>query len=363
MYRESATFGEILFNVLLFSFLLYLSYKGLNIKVKKNRTLFLVAGIILFSVFSFWGSDYFHYLEVFQDSKTSHNIHHLEGVYESIMSWTTSYTLFRFLIWGLAFVLIWLAKKRVNISNEVFLFFFILVFLLRFSYARVSLSLAFLYLGYILIMNEGKKRLLSIIVGIVCIIAAFTFHRSIILVFVALLLSFFMRNVKIIVLSLCFLPVVFYVTGDLLYDYIIVNEVITNEDTLSAFNTYAQVTEGSTLSGGMGEAIGDFLESFSMYFALVVLFYYIHIKKLVNSKEDKLLFSSYFGVMYIASAFYFVTPMIYFRVLYLAMLPLVFITANIYHVVGRIKLFKYMVSLFILSRTYTLLYSLYCSLF
>lgn len=358
MLRESATTLEVLFNIILYGVLLYLSHVALR-KGKCQTKLLLITGIILFCAFSFWGADYFHYLEIYSGYRTSKETFHVESIYYNLILFAPSYLVYRLIIWGGAFSALWVSKSKMLISNATFLFFFVLVYLLRFSYARASLAMAILFLGYVLINND-KNRLISLFFGMSFIAISFLFHRSIVLAMAGLVFSFFIRNRITAIIAICILPLVFYVTNNVLYDYIVLNSLIENEDTLSAFNLYTQ-TDGEVIVGGLGERVGKFLEEFPVYLTFFILFYQIVIKKIDNTHITVVLFSSFMGMLYVATAFYFITPIIYRRVLFLTMLPLAFLLARIYPLIKGKKYYKYIVYSFIISQSYCLIYSFYCT--
>ena len=80
---------------------------------------------IVFVLFSFWGSDWFHYLDLYPNLLRGEK-GHMEDVYVFIaQKLSFGYISFRFLIWGTGLIMYCLMVKRLSIDTDLALFFFL----------------------------------------------------------------------------------------------------------------------------------------------------------------------------------------------------------------------------------------------
>lgn len=135
----------------------------------------------VFCLFSFWGADWFGYLQYFIWAKSGG----IEQVpMESFYLWLldevcTNYLLFRVIVWGVALGLFIFTIKRLRLNIGVALFFFCSIYLIYFSYARASLAMSLLFAGYSLLWeHNGKIVLRNRLIGVVLIGLAFFCHKS-----------------------------------------------------------------------------------------------------------------------------------------------------------------------------------------
>ena len=180
---------------------------------RKRRNLFFL--ILVFCLFSFWGADWFGYLYNYHDIRKGFGEHvPLEDVYHWIAEHSPYYLVFRLVIWGGALLLFYKTLNRLSIDKDIALFFFCTIFLIWFSYARVSLAIAMLCYGYSLLYNDGNKvRVKNIIIGIAIILLSFFFHKSAAFGIVAIIFSMIIRNMKrsgAVIVLLAFPLVVFF---------------------------------------------------------------------------------------------------------------------------------------------------------
>ena len=177
----------------------------------------------VFCVFAIWAGDFYHYhdiLERMQDIDlrflTGHEA--LERPYfylASIVGY--DYFLWRAGVWGLALIAIKILSDRLvsDSDRSRFFFFFIIYSIILFSYARVSLAFSLAFLGFSFIVKtpkEGKRKFLSIVIGILIVAASMTLHRSakfLLIIFPVSLISLTKRNLRwiILILPLMFLAV------------------------------------------------------------------------------------------------------------------------------------------------------------
>lgn len=356
MNQQSATIEELLLCGLLYAVMLYIAYKN-RVENKRRQNIILIIGIVLLCLFSFWGSDYFHYLEAFQSYKHARDIYHIEEAYMPIFAFSPSYSLFRFIIWGTAFALLYYSREVLNIEKSVFLFAFVYLYLFRFSYARVSLSIAMIMFGYALIISKTKLRLWVVLLGLAIMFLSIRFHKSAILAIVGVAIGIVLTKKQYINLILLFLPLAIFFVNDYLYGFIIDKSLIEDELTLNAFNLYTQNVGSSTGRIGLGEIVFYTLETTAVYYMLYILYKFIYVKKIKTSRTIRLLFSATLGMVFLATSFAFTTPIIYKRILIMSMAPMVFSLSSIYDKIKNMTATKIGITLFILYQIYNILYN------
>lgn len=134
--------------------------------------------IVLFFIFAFWGNDFFHiaiaYSYIANGGRT-----HMESIYVWIMqNLCPEYMSFRLLIWGGSLVLFHLAIKTLGVNKYLAWAVFVPISLLWGSYARVTLSMAFMFYAYALWNSEGGKPFLKKVLAILMLISSYYFHKT-----------------------------------------------------------------------------------------------------------------------------------------------------------------------------------------
>ena len=118
--------GLVLFNIFILLLLFFILKEALEpphmVSLAKYRfALFLC---VIFCVFSFWGTDWFHYLEKFPMLQSGEK-GHMEDIYAWIaQNLSPNYIIFRLIIWGGAFFLFIKTLKNLDISIDLALLFF-----------------------------------------------------------------------------------------------------------------------------------------------------------------------------------------------------------------------------------------------
>lgn len=167
-------------NILMFA-VAYISFKPAYDSVHTlSRTRAFVGGvmIVLFSVFAFWGNDFFHIANAYSYISNGGNTH-MEDIYVWFMQnlcW--DYLSFRVLVWGGTLLLFYLALKELNIQTATAWFVFIPIGLLWESYARVSLAMAMMYYAHALWNTRKRKSLIRKLLAIAILGASYYLHKS-----------------------------------------------------------------------------------------------------------------------------------------------------------------------------------------
>ncbi|MBO7067097.1 MAG: hypothetical protein J6W52_00210 [Bacteroidaceae bacterium] len=179
---------------------------------------------MIFCLFSFWGTDWFHYAEMYINLVYMDGFNtSLENVYYFIANYLSpNYLVFRAIIWGGALYLLCLLFRHVSIRGDLLLAIFCALWLLDFSYGRVVMSYTMMYLGGAVLMKPVRgKMLLSLMLGIILLVLSLFFHKSAVfgVVLVLLALSPRLLNNRTFALVLMMYPFVLLLVQLLLMQF------------------------------------------------------------------------------------------------------------------------------------------------
>lgn len=134
--------------------------------------------IMLFSIFAFWGNDFFH-MAISYSYIASGGFTHMEAIYVWIMQNVChDYMSFRLLIWGCSLLLFHLSIKASGVNKYTAWAVFVPISLLWESYSRATLSMAFMFYAYSLWNYKGKRSFIRKLFAIPILLASFYFHKS-----------------------------------------------------------------------------------------------------------------------------------------------------------------------------------------
>ena len=339
----------------------------------KARSYFFL--IFLFCMFSMWASDWYHYLEEFEMVKSYGALHiNLESFYIWLIeSVCTNYMQFRFIIWGAAVYILYLLFRRISLPLELLIFVFCGIWLIWFSYARVSLAMALIFLGYSLWYKPiGTRKLLSRCIAIAVMCSAFFFHKSaafgIAVAFFAIASEKFSKKTTIIYLIL--LPLLVILIRGYIVDFLYM-DFDSSENELQANLAAGQrnFTEISSSTKGLGSIIRDFFE-LAVYYVISYLCLIYSLKKKnelshVPSELDAFVRICFFLILF-ASIFAFNlgfnTSTIYRRFILFSFIPCTVAICYFHYYKLFPKITPKVIQLGIIGMFYTIFYSLYCTL-
>lgn len=352
----------IFFDILIFIVLYFTSTSNLRYN-KRSTNFVIIFGILLFCLFSFWGTDYFHYKEIFNNYKQFNAQSNLEPIYFIFCDIAPSYFFFRLLVWGIAVYLLNKTLHRLQITRSIFLYLFICFFLLRFSYARVSLAMVILFWGYsYLIKPIAKVPTMSRILGIILIMLSCFFHKSIVMAVVLFPFTFIkLTKFRIGILVILF-PILAYIVDNYLFVYVLTSGYL-KEDSIemSAFLNYSQMDQAQR---GIGAKLAFILELFPLYAIVLYLIYKQIVHKQTLNNEYSRLLTYAFAILYCSSLFAFIkigSDVFYYRYMYMMYIPLILYIASYLCKYGRTKILTIICAIAVLAQLYQLLYSLYIS--
>lgn len=163
----------------------------------------------LFAVFAFHTGDFAHYAELVIYIKKWGDITHLEGFYVWLARLLHgNYFLWRLVVWGCFFYLLYLTLKKLHRDNFLSLFLFCSILLPMSVEGRYVLGLMLFIYGFVSsLSSRGKEKFFSILL----LLCSYFLHRSIVLLFFLIPLSFVRLNRKRIIILILLFPVFVYV--------------------------------------------------------------------------------------------------------------------------------------------------------
>lgn len=321
-------FYGVIVNVILFLAIFLLLRPAFYVEMRstgKTRIILSIVLAIVFCVYAYWAGDYHHMLKAYPQIQSGYS-RHFEDVYHFVAHETgASYDVFRLIIWGMAISLIAITYKRLTVRWDLTLFFCFSFYLLYLSYARVSLAMATMFLGYSLMVKPVKRfNIFSFIVGITLIYSSIYFHHSALFGVAIISLSYILGKLKgrwKIFLLIASYPLMIFVAKWFLSDL-----YITEYDDMVDVAHTQRYLNGAELKTGLGMLLQNVLFRLPFY-----LFVYVFIKSHIDKTYKKIPNDVYafcfaaFLIISSASIFLFDlgynTYTIYYRFLNFAMIP------------------------------------------
>ncbi len=336
---------------------------------KSNRkiTIFL---FFVFSLFSFWGADWFGYIEAYQLVVNYGYEHtHMESVYVWIIqNLASNYMLFRIIVWGGALVLFYDTVRRLSVNKSLVLFIFGCAYLCWFSYARVSLAMAMAFWGASLLYKPYYKRKnVSSILGVCAIACSFFFHKTAFFAIVVVLLAYIMMhlNRRWLVVVLLLIPALVVAMQSFFGDVLPLLSAESDNESMNQIVQSGQrkidLVRGAS---GPGALIRAFFER-TPYYILAYTCYKIHVSDIYMKipKDIQFFTKVMFLIVFIASLFLFDygmdTSIFYSRFMRFSFIPASIVAAYFYG--NRIyqKQIKIAIYMAIFGAFYAMIYIFY----
>lgn len=197
---ESQTPALVISNMVLLMIIYYsLQPAYYNLEANPPKRLYLgITCIFLFTMFSFWIHDWFGYQREYlliRDSEWYRERTSLEPVYIWIIMHCPDYMVFRLAVFGSAWLFVYLIIRHLQVNRDLAWFFFGVLFLPLFAYARVSLAVVMMLYGSILICKPFKQsRILSYVLGGLLVVVSVFFHKSAAMGILVVAFSFISRT-------------------------------------------------------------------------------------------------------------------------------------------------------------------------
>lgn len=336
--------------------------------INYNKRHFVVILILLFVLFSFWGPDWFHYRDGYMNLRSG-EVGHMEDIYGWIAKYLSfNYISFRLVIWGSALYLLNAAIKKLPIKYDIALFLFGSIWLIWFSYARVSLAMSCVFLSLILFLdsNKNKKNLFT---SIILLVISVFFHKTAMFGIFCIVVAYSVNRLSKYVTLLLF-------TIAFLYLYLNINSFLNDFVSLSVdhedggFSNNIAVgqyylSNDQIRNVGIGERIAKFLEHCSYYMTLACCIQFIRKNK---REKTPLLINIFISLLIIivclssifALDFGLHTSVLFIRFIRFAMIPGIIVMAYFVEQGSIPKLTRLTIGISLISTFYALAYAFYC---
>lgn len=322
----------------------------------------------VFCLFSFWNTDWFHYQDAFPELKAGWK-GHMEEVYVWIaQNLSPNYIVFRLVIWGSAFLLFWRTINILSISKNLALFCFGTIYIIWFSYARVSLAMALVFYGYALLNSCHRSSLITKIIAISAIGVSFFFHKTAFFAIGVAIVAGVMKKYpkKAVWLMLIVFPLIVIWAKTQLSSFLLVEFDSADGDLSSYMMAGQNYMDEVRRVSGIGALIQSFLELFPHYGIAYVSFRCLRSKEVHSIPNDVKAFMLLQIVIVVASSIFAFdlgmnTSTLYVRFLRFAAIPTTILMAYLYeNKIDRV-LTKRIIALATSGTIYAMLYSFYNS--
>lgn len=310
--------------------------------------------------------DFFHLMEaVHEYNFTPGAYNYGEEIYLEIGKLTNrNYLLFRTIVWGGAFTLYCWTAKRLQVPVFYATILLCCSYIILFTYARATLAMAVYFFGVSFLCKPIKnKKLLSYIIGAVIIYASWTFHNSAIVMIVITIILLMPLRKWSIALILIGIPFIATIAKEYFYEIMIIAEE--SESAVGErMSRYSHSEGGSTIS----QTILNVFKYSSFYIPIIISTITIFTKNNIKKIPVHIirLYKVAFGIIFMASILYLFGASFYvmfYRVLFMAMIPVCLITTALYKE-GYIskKQFKWCYMPGMIFCILNILYNIYCNL-
>ena len=322
--------------------------------------------VYIFSIFGFYDTDFFHYKQIFDENLVERKANlHLENIYLLLINFIdNSYILFRIIIWGGALSLFICTIKRLQLKLNTTIFFFICIFLIKFSYSRVALAISMLFYGISFFVIPNRNKLFSYFLGMLLLILSFFLHKSAVFGLAILVLSILSirLNKKIFLIFLLLFPIAIYLSNNYLYEYIL-NMFPESTDLLyvTTIQNYMHAAEKSY--GVSGIILNTF--QYTTYYLIFLLCIITFIKKIKLPYSINIYLISCFFIIFFSTICFFSkgvnTNTIAYRLMYFIMIPAPIFLSYYYNNGIYVRYIKITYCIGFFSIFFSLLYSFYIS--
>ena len=362
------TAGLVFFNLCLLLLMYALMKKALRppyIAPPTNRTLTVLL-MFVFVLFSFWGLDWFGYQSSFEPLKNGYP-GHMEDIYVWIaQNLSPNYIIFRFVVWGGSLCLLLHMFKRLSIPTNLAIFFFCSIYIIWFSYARVTAAMVLVFYGLIVLYKPYKSKFLSILIGTSAIGCAYFFHKSALFGIAAALLTILVNRFEkktFIILLLCY-PVLIYLAQSYLSDFLMADASAEDGALGQSMSSGQRYLQKDLSQKGIGSLIQNFLERSPHFLLAYVSFNFIRSKYYLDGPTDiKVFIRLQFFIVLLASLFMFDlganTQVVFSRFSRFAVIPSCIILTFFYSTRFKFKYIQIAYYLAFMGTIYAVVYSMY----
>lgn len=359
------------FNLFLLVMMFLLMRKATSYPFKVNylNRRFTIFLSFVFVLFSFWGADWFHYLELYPSIKNG-DTGHMESVYVYIaQNLSVNYLTFRFVVWGTGLILIYILFRHLSISCDLLILMFSSIWIIWFSYARVSASMSFAFISLLCLIKPGRSKLISYSLGILFLFLALLFHKTGFFAVICVMLtwlSFKLSPYAFLSFVVLGMIVAIYFSPTVLNN--LVDSVDSEEGMWGTAIAYgAEYMSKTTSQIGLGTKVQYLFERLPYYLLVIQCLMCMRPRVYRNIPLDVSAFMRLLVIIvFITSLFAFNmdvnTRTIYDRFLRFAAIPGAVVMAYFWENKFYPKLTRYTFYIALAGAWYAVLYSMYCSM-
>lgn len=341
--------------------------------IPQSRRLVSIILIFIFVLFSFWGEDWFHYYEAYPDLCQGYR-GHMEEVYVWIAQHlSVGYLSFRFAVWGTGLILLLLTIERLPLKKDLIILFFGSLWIIWFSYARVSIGLALCFWGLAVLYNPYRFRLLSRALAVAAISVSFYFHKSVFVLIIAIVLTIMSLRLKkqlFFILLFVSVPLIIYFIRNNIATFFLLDADANEGGFGQSIYFGQQYLESGQSSGrvrGIGELSATVIGSIP-YYMLLVQSVLLTVKRVYNNEPRVLQsFIRLFILIILIASFFLLnigisSMVLYVRFLRFAAFPCAVLLAYYWEKKFYPGLTKWTLYMAALSTLYSVSYSLYLNI-
>lgn len=357
---DKLTVSEWFFNALIWVIFLFLNRYQLYLKSNKGTGFaFFFIVVTIFSTYGFTSGDYFHYKGLYDQLVLSPtNVHVEEFYFWLIKNLPESYTLWRFVVWGIAAIVFVLISRRLKINSRFLSLIFALLLMIYFPNPRNTLAYVVFYWGITFFFFKWRNAFVSFLLGLIFVLCSYYLHKSMFVYIGLFVIVLLIRwNKWIYIGSLILFPFLYKSLSSLAEYFLIYS--FANEESLESGIRYLESDfyQIANLNGLIQLA----LNRIPVIVLMIYSIYYIYFRNHNVESIFRLFLNYTYVLMYISFLFYgqqvsaFLSPRFWDASMYTATL---FLSYYLY-MQNRTFLIKGALCILVLANVYNLAYILY----
>lgn len=367
---EKATFLQCLFNWILLMYIINISIQYLKKqechKNSLERKIFVLCA--LFCILGFWAGDYWHLIVDYKNLLSgNYSDSNVEKVYRYIATFAPTYLSFRLFIWGGVIFFVYKINKLISPlgCNKEFIYFFVTLCLMMFSYARVSLSMAIIYYCLTYFCLLPKHNIKNCIFLLFLLFASSFFHKSALFGIFVSIIAYLIHRVNskyTYILMIIAIPPLLKFASNQMEMLLFIDPTEETSFNLYAARDYIDKDNYENITNGWGVKIHNFL-FYPIFYLSLIQYIVIRIKEKTMPSIIKIMGDCMAIIICSVTIIYFYFGdfmyIMYYRLLNYALLPCSIFLAYIYNVHRKQTLSKILYYLCLCSTVYWITYSTY----
>lgn len=273
---------------------------GTTVQSKNYRFVFVC--MLLYSVLGFLEWDTYHYYSAYNLIRGGEYNVNMERVYIWLIEiMPNSYILFRFIVWGLASLLMVLSFKRLKLNAATLAMTVPIMFLSELTNTRGSLGLALMvFCSIVFIQSLEQKKIFLVILAVLGIIASNSLHRSMFIFITITIIAYLIPfNKRLFIISLIAFPFLYSIASGQFFNSSVFQYF--SEGQMFLFSNYQSQEHLDSNLNGLINVIFSKLVLLALLFFVVRKFLYQNIQ---TTKSEFFLFKFAYIMVYISFLFF-----------------------------------------------------------